>query len=317
MSLAASVCICTYNGAGRIGDVLEALEAQTLPKELWEVVVIDNASTDRTGAVARRFFQESPFFHGRVLREEVPGQSSARRRAALESKGEILCFLDDDNIPAPDFVAAAVQAFAARPSVGALGGKVVPVWAKPPTPLALAVQGFVLAICDRGDQAFAYEAKLGPVGAGLCIRAELLRRIYREEEAVAAVPGRKGNDCGGADDLAIAILVWRMGFERRYEPSLSVSHLLPESRMHKDYLLRLYAATGRGQAAVRRIFDWKARTPLALVIALKDSLRLLRRSLGPPGDPTGTESEELLKDLNDLEKCLLFARSRRTLAFWR
>jgi glycosyltransferase involved in cell wall biosynthesis len=310
-----SACICTYNSASRIRAVLEALAIQTQPKESWEVLVIDNASTDGTGEVANRFIKEKLDGCGRVVREEQPGQSFARARAAREACGEIICFLDDDNIPAPDFVKNAIQAFKKLPQAGALGGKVLPVWESMPSALALAVQDFALAICDRGNKAFSYDARLGPVGAGLCIRAELLRKIYQEGEATAAVSGRKGKDCGGGDDLAIAVLVWRMGFERWYEPSLLVRHLLPEARMQKDYLLRLYAATGRSQAAVRRLSDWKARSPLAWLIGLKDLCRWQLCQWCGPSPELRQRHPEIATDLHYLNQSMTLGRARKALSW--
>ena len=81
MSLVASVCICTYNGATKVGDVLAALAAQTQPTAMWEVLVIDNASTDGTGEVANRLITERFGGRGRVVREEKQiGRASCRER---------------------------------------------------------------------------------------------------------------------------------------------------------------------------------------------------------------------------------------------
>ena len=121
MPLGATVSICTYNGAARIGDVLAALARQTLDRNEWELLVIDNASTDGTAEVCSSLFEKFAQLHGRVVREEQPGLSFARASAARAALGEIICFLDDDNIPEPDFVAAARQAFAERPRAGVIG----------------------------------------------------------------------------------------------------------------------------------------------------------------------------------------------------
>src|SRR4051812_27689648 len=95
----ASVCLCTHNGAGRIGPVLEALAQQTAPRDAFEVLVIDNASTDDTAAFVERFLQEHFPATGRCVHEANPGVTFARRRAALEARGEFVCYLDDDNVP--------------------------------------------------------------------------------------------------------------------------------------------------------------------------------------------------------------------------
>ena len=162
MSFIATICVCTYNGAARIGLVIKALASQTQPSGTWELLVIDNASTDGTAEVCSSLFQMFAQIHGRVVREERPGLSCARARAAREARGEILCFLDDDNIPAPTWVEMAIQAFAAQPKTGVIGGKVLARWEVPPTPLAEAVAPFALAICDLGETA----QRMDEIGGG-------------------------------------------------------------------------------------------------------------------------------------------------------
>jgi glycosyltransferase involved in cell wall biosynthesis len=307
--VAASVCICTYNGGARIGMVIEALAAQTQPLETWELLVVDNASTDGTGDSVNRLVKKMLGGSGRVVHEEQLGLSFARSKAAREARGEIVCFLDDDNVPAPDFVARAIRAFADRPTVGALGGKILPVWETPPNDLALAVQDFALAICDMGDSPFQLRRGTGPVGAGLCIRSKILQKIYVERSVAARVTGHQGRDVRGGDDFVVGILTWQLGYECWYEPSLRIQHLLPARRMEKDYLLQLYEGIGRGQAAVRRLNDWKARSPLAVIIAAKDIARWLKRSWGPSIADARTQNVQLARDLNDLEKRLILGRA--------
>ncbi len=303
----ATVAICTFNGARRVPAVLEALLKQTAEPSWWEILVVDNASTDGTSAVAEELLRKRCSCSWRVVREPVPGLSHARRRSGLEASGPIVCFLDDDNLPSPAFVSAAVRAFGQRPRAGVVGGKVVPVWESAPTPLALAVQDFALAICNRGEVAFRYGSNMGPVGAGLCIRREVLRAVYADKRNAAAVTGRTTNGLGGGEDLAIAVLAWRLGWECWYDPTLVVEHLLPATRMGKDYLLRLYEGIGRGQAAVRRLYDWKARTPLEWVIGSKDFCRWLSgrfRECVPD-----LESPSLASDLHDLEQRQVLGRA--------
>jgi glycosyltransferase involved in cell wall biosynthesis len=135
-----SICICTHNGAGRIRPVLEALAQQTAPAGSFEIVVIDNAGTDDTASVVGAFLAEHFGAAGRVIPEPQPGLSFARRRAVAEARGAIVCFLDDDNVAAPDYVEQAMAAFERHPRAGVVGGKVAADWQNEPTPLAVAVR---------------------------------------------------------------------------------------------------------------------------------------------------------------------------------
>ena len=319
MSLSATVCICTYNGAARVGDVLAALARQTLDRNEWEVLVIDNASTDGTGEVAGRFIKEKLGGCGRVVREEQPGLSFARARAAREAHGEIICFLDDDNIPAPDFVAAAIQAFAERPRVGVIGGKVLPRWETKPTPLAEAVAPFALAICDLGETAQRMDAVGGGiVGAGLCVRRNVLRDIFACSTLTRTVTDRKGTNLVGGGDLAISIIARQLGWECWYVPTLQIEHVLPASRMDKKYLLRLYEGIGRGQSATRKCSDWKARSPLSYLIGLKDFCRWRLGQWRGPSPELRHQHPAVAGDLHDLHQRLVWGRSIQALfPFWK
>jgi glycosyltransferase involved in cell wall biosynthesis len=315
--LRATVAICAYNAKGRIQHVLQALAAENAPADSWEVLIIDNASTDGTGQYSSDLACEILKCRTRVVLEKTPGLAFARQRAAREAQGAIICFLDDDNIPAPDFVACAIRAFDSRPAAGAIGGKIMAAWETPPTALALAVQSFALAICDLGDTPFKHEFNTGPVGAGLCIRSTILQAIYARKDAVTAAIGRKGKALGGGEDLAIGILTWQMGYECWYDPSLVIHHKLPTGRMEKEYLLRLYEGIGCGQAEVRRLYDRKARSPLVVLIGFKDYMRWVVGRWSGPGPEQRRRHPALAQDLHDLNQRLLWGRSVRALGQFR
>ncbi len=315
-TLEASVCICTFNGAQRIPLVLEALAAQDCPREDWEVLVIDNASTDGTGGVANRFIKEKLGGCGRVVREEQAGLSSARARAVREARGEIICFLDDDNIPAPDFVATVIQAFSERPQAGVIGGKVLPRWEVKPTPLAEAVAPFALAICDLGETAQCHCAVGGGVvGAGLCVRRDVLRDIFASSTLANTVTGRKGANLIGGDDLAISVVAHQMGWECWYVPTLQIEHVLPASRMDKKYLLRLYRGIGHGQAAMRKCYDWKARSLLSWLIGLKDFCRWQLGQWRGPSAELRQQHPAIAGDLHELHQQMTLGRASQALSW--
>ncbi len=122
MSPGIEVAICTHNGSVRLPLVLAALAAQTLPDSKWSVLVVDNASTDGTEASVRRLWHRHDVSL-RVVNEPRLGVKMARLRAFAEASRELLCFCDDDNLLAPDYLERASQIMAALPTVGALGGQ--------------------------------------------------------------------------------------------------------------------------------------------------------------------------------------------------
>jgi glycosyltransferase involved in cell wall biosynthesis len=112
MSLGVSIVICCYNSAERLPQTLGFLAAQRLPETTpWEVLVIDNASSDNTAEVATKCWPISSPAPLRVVREPNPGTGNARFRSFSEARHEILVFLDDDNWIDETWVARAINFF--------------------------------------------------------------------------------------------------------------------------------------------------------------------------------------------------------------
>lgn len=311
-----SVCICTYNGAERIGYVLEALGRQTDQSDRWDILVVDNASGDATCEVVRRGIEAHLSRRARLVREEHPGVMYARRKAAQEARGPVIAFLDDDNVPAPDYLERLLAVWPLYPRAAVMGGKVKPQWIGTPTPLGEAVAPFALALCDRGDEPFAYQDVTGgPAGAGMVVSRDLMRQIFREEDLAGAVTGRTGTGLTGGEDTAIVIRAHQLGFECRYEPSLVLFHRIPASRTSPDYLLRLYEGIGRGQASMRRLYDPRMKsTALAVLIALKEGLRWLSGYVRGPGATVRREYGERARDVHRLQRRQTYGRFRQGLS---
>jgi glycosyltransferase involved in cell wall biosynthesis len=113
-----SVIIPVWNGPRLIRDCLAALERQTLPRDQFEILVVDNGSTDDTAAVARAVPGVI------VLQEQRPGSYAARNRALAAARGEYVAFTDADCRPAPDWLEAALLAVKLHSRIGVLAGRI-------------------------------------------------------------------------------------------------------------------------------------------------------------------------------------------------
>src|SRR5437016_2123314 len=122
-SLGVSVVICCHNSAQRLPRTLAHLSAQKVSAEIpWEVIVVDNASSDDTAKVEASSWPKNARASLSVLREPEPGLSHARRRGFDEAKYEIVCFIDDDNWVSTDWVETISRVMSEHPDVGACGG---------------------------------------------------------------------------------------------------------------------------------------------------------------------------------------------------
>jgi glucosyl-dolichyl phosphate glucuronosyltransferase len=104
-----SVVICTYNRADRLRLALDALCTQTLSPQSFEILVVDNASTDDTAALCTFYKEKLPQLH--YLFEPVQGLSRARNTAWEEAKSPYIAYLDDDAIPCDDWIESILLTF--------------------------------------------------------------------------------------------------------------------------------------------------------------------------------------------------------------
>jgi glycosyltransferase involved in cell wall biosynthesis len=119
--LGVSVAICCHNGGDRLPETLACLEEQCASGVEWEVLIIDNASTDHIGEIAQQSWPEDAATPMRIVREPQLGISFARQKALREARYEIVSFVDDDNHVASDWVAVASEVMSADHELGALG----------------------------------------------------------------------------------------------------------------------------------------------------------------------------------------------------
>ena len=125
--LGVSVVICAHNAAARLPTTLDHLRRQEGAQDIpWEVVLVDNGSSDGTAAVARELWDGPVPL--RVIGEPRLGQVHARIRGMTEAHYDLISFVDDDNWVASDWIARVMTAISAYPDAGACGGISEPIY---------------------------------------------------------------------------------------------------------------------------------------------------------------------------------------------
>jgi glycosyltransferase involved in cell wall biosynthesis len=99
-----SVVICTYNRASYIREAMESLYTQTLDRGSYEVIVVNNNSTDTTAMVCGSFIESHNDARFVYLNEAQQGASFARNTGARHAQSPLLCFMDDDAVADPDYL---------------------------------------------------------------------------------------------------------------------------------------------------------------------------------------------------------------------
>jgi glycosyltransferase involved in cell wall biosynthesis len=283
-----SAVICTHNPRPHyLQRVLGALEAQTLPKSEWEVLLVDNASTkplvcdqrsevgdpggedrnqrteiggrgagdrdqgsevgeQRSEGGGHEAFDLSWHPQARLIREEKVGLTHARLRGIAEARGELIVFIDDDNLLAPDYLERCVGIAGAWPQLGVWGGSVAGEFeVTPPDWIKRFLPGMVVYEIDRDYWSnMAVWSSAIPFGAGMCIRNSLAR-IYAD--AVQNDPLRQKLDRTGSSassssgDVDLAFTVIDQGFGAARFQDLKITHLIPKERLTEDYVVRLFS----------------------------------------------------------------------------
>jgi glycosyltransferase involved in cell wall biosynthesis len=277
-TVAIEVIICTYNRAANLQDVLAGLSVQRVDQGIeWSVLVVDNASTDRTADVveAHRARRLLPGLR-RVLESEQ-GLTPARRRGVQETSAPWIAFVDDDNLLEPSWLQAVAEAIRSHPQAGAIGGRVVLDWEQPP-PNFIRSFGFCFAEQEAGQVPHEVDSL---VGAGMVVRRAALFECGWVERALLA--DRIGNRLVSGGDVEIAQRIRGAGFPLWFTPAAVLRHRIPNSRANWRYLLRVSHGLGASEALVSALGwpgDWVSWRRASRRRALKGFARALRRPQG-------------------------------------
>jgi len=247
-----SIAICCHNSARRISQTLAHLKNQKVPVGLlWEVLLIDNASTDGTAGVARQSWTEDSPAPLRVVREAELGLTPARARALRESRYEIVGFVDDDNWVCAEWVALAARTMELHPEAGLVGSSVAAVLEGEPPPWFDAHVG---SFAIGPPLLSAGECRQLP-GAGLVLR----KAAWRQAVAAGFTPvlaGRQGSSLTAGEDSELCLAIALAGWKLHHEPALQVRHFMPAERLRWDYLRKLYRGFGAARVYLPLYEGW-------------------------------------------------------------
>lgn len=239
-----TLVIATYNRGRTLLTTLEALKAQTLPRELWEVVVVNNNSPDDTLELFGEFVKADPGIDARIVTETAQGVSHARNRGIAESRGDYIVVIDDDEEANPGFLRQYYDLFENHPDVMAAGGRIVPKYeGEPPGWLSPRTERPIAGTVDFGR-------RIAPIPEGKFFGGgnHGARRIMFERYGNYNTElGRTGSDLLAGEEKELYARFKAAGAKMYYLPDAVIYHNVEPERLTPEYFRRLCYRIGRSE----------------------------------------------------------------------
>lgn len=249
-----AVVVPVWNGRSILGRCLEAIGQQTLPREAFQVIVVDNGSTDGTADIARGFPGIT------VLEEPAPGSYAARNRALAHVEAPITAFTDADCVPAPDWLERILAAATANPGFGVLAGRI--------------------DLFDEGEQeamVFGDYERLFSFPQNHATRGNCATANWASETALLRSLGGFDASLKSGGDRQMALRIKESGHPLVYVPAMIVRHPVRANRA--ELVRKRKRLSGGRWDRTRR----SLRLPRVLAVTAVDTARRLRRAAISPG----------------------------------
>jgi glycosyltransferase involved in cell wall biosynthesis len=238
-----SLLTCTYNRAADLAEYLASADRQVVSDVDYEIVVIDNGSTDDTPAVVEAFRKSSRRAVTFAV-EPTPGKSHALNLGLRLLKGSTYVIADDDFILPPDWVQNIANAFRRRPDMSFVGGKVLPLWGGLAPRWLTQDHWSALALADYGEREFIADYTKRICLLACAFRTEHVLEVGGYDTSLGVNRGR----IGGTEDARILDRLWEAGRYGLYDPTVWFRHKVPASRMTKAYHRKWHMDHGRSYA---------------------------------------------------------------------
>ncbi|SEO23831.1 Glycosyl transferase family 2 [Mucilaginibacter gossypiicola] len=235
MNSGVSVIVCCYNSSKRLPETIKHLALQKVPASVkWEVIIVDNASTDDTAAIAKTEWEKygltNPPFT--VVNQPVAGLSHARDMGLSHAKYEYLLFCDDDNWLFDNYVERVFQIMSKDSQIGVLGGCGL-IEAEQPVALS---EKLLKSTTVWGPQTWAADSHW-VYGAGSVYRKSILLEL-KKANWHQVTTGRIGKKLLSGEDVEMCLMNYLMGYKIVADDSLKFKHFVPLDRQNIAYVLK-------------------------------------------------------------------------------
>ncbi|MFI3305872.1 MAG: glycosyltransferase [Rikenellaceae bacterium] len=244
MKLELSLIIATYNRGEQLLRSLRSVVLQDADPATWELIVVNNNSDDDTVERVERFVAEHSSYNIRLLLEPQQGLSYARNCGIEAATAPIIAIIDDDEEVVTTFVSGYVDFFATHPAAAAAGGAVIPLYEseRPRWMSRLCEVPIANPMADVDAPRRLPQGRI-PAGGNMAIRSSIIYRYGSFDPEL----GRKGDKLLGGEESNLFDRLYRAGEEVWFVGGVAIFHIIPDTKLHLDYLRRLWFNIGVSQ----------------------------------------------------------------------
>ncbi|HIP36481.1 MAG TPA: glycosyltransferase family 2 protein [Crocinitomix sp.] len=236
--------ISTYNREKYLPQVLESLKKQTLSKDLFEIILVDNNSPGNTKEIALNFKKNNPDIKFEYYLETNQGLSYGRNRGIAEAKGKYITFIDDDAFLSKNYLEVIYNHFEQNPNTVAIGSKIllhyetiIPKWENK-------YLNSLLGFFDLGDEPKTFPTNDYPRGSNMSFRTDVFKTVGDFNVEL----GRKGNNLAGSEEKDMFMRIYKhKNLKVDYIPNAIVYHCVPIERTTNKFIKRQALGTGKSE----------------------------------------------------------------------
>jgi glycosyltransferase involved in cell wall biosynthesis len=239
-----SVVICSYNREQYIIDAIHSLYNQTLSKDLYEVIVVDNNSIDNTKSLCLHYIDSHPGYNIYYLEEKKQGASFARNTGAAFAKAPLLAFMDDDAVADEDFLERIVSFFQEHPDADGLGGRIIPKYIPLEPKWMSHYVSSLVGNFHYSEQVEVFKPGKYPLESNMIVTKKDFDEVGGFN---TLLPGVVGTLRIGGEGKDFFMKLQALNKRIYYDPSVRVQHVVEVKKLTSEYMYRVASGIGRGE----------------------------------------------------------------------
>jgi len=276
-----SIIICSYNRASYISDALTSLYVQSSGLDNFEVIFVDNNSTDNTKEVYAQWRQTNTNGQFTFISETKQGASFARNTGAAIAKGEWVCFMDDDAVATTDYVKNIIKHIQDQPFIVGFGGRIIPKYIPAEPKWMSYYVSSLVGNFDYAPTACAFENGKYPLESNMIVKKSVYDQIGGFN---VNLPGVVGTLRIGGEGKELFYKIIALGHTIYYDPSICVHHVVEVKKLTSEYMYRVASGIGRGEktrtlnisngAYLMKILEYLLKLGAGIILGIKYAIQL-------------------------------------------